>query len=109
MASTYPITYIYDYDGHTIEVSRRHVRTAYARNGNVSNPTEYFVWETSVDGETVSTLSITRTDAYEYGRAKVEGIRFRPDNDLGLGGINVRSYIVVRDEMKANYVKRVKS
>lgn len=107
MASTNPITYVYEYGGHTIEVTRRHVRTAYARNGNVSNPTEYFVWDTKVDGETVSTLAITRADAYEHGRAKIEGTRFRPDNDRGLGGINVRSYIAVRDEMKKNYRSRV--
>lgn len=106
MASTNPITYIYDYDGHTIEVSRRHVRTAFASNGNVSNPTEYFVWQSTVDGEYAAGLCVSRADAYEHARAKIQGVRFHPGDDRGLGSVGVRSYIVVRNEMQANYRSR---
>lgn len=109
--STHPITYHYDFEHngstHDIAITRRHTGTAYARNGNVGNPTEYFRWEAVVNGVTVAGLAFRdRTDAYENARAKVLGIPYRFDLERPARCCNVRSWVVVRDEMKANYRRR---
>lgn len=104
---TEPITYVYDFEGHVIEVSREHVGSAYARNGNVGNPTEYFVWSATVDGKWVTSGCHQRAEAYEYGRASVLGIEYRMQrSDYDHRGINERPFSKVRDEMKANYRSR---
>lgn len=105
--TTNPITYHYDVAGHTISVARRHVGTAYARNGNAHNPTEYFVWEARVDGQLVGTGYDTRATAYEYARASALGIKYRQTRyargRVAVRGINERLYTIVQDEMRANY------
>lgn len=101
-----PIAYHYDIDGHDVKVTRRHVRTAYARNGNVSNPTEYFVWDARVDGEYVVGNVGERSTAYEYARARVLGIDYFWDSNQPTKARNVRSFRLVQDEMKANYVRQ---
>lgn len=104
--STHPITYVYDVEGHTIEVTRHHIGTAYARNGNVGNPTEYFRWSSRVDGELpVVYRAVSRAEAYEHARAKVLGVEYRND-DLRRRYVNVRPYTEVQREMKANYNSR---
>lgn len=103
MKTTHPITYRYDFQGHVIEVTRRHVYTAYAANGNVGNPTEYFDWESTVDGERATTAAPSRAVAYEYARAKVLGIPYRCDEGMARRSENVRYWWIVRDEMRANY------
>lgn len=101
------IAYRYDIEGHSVVVDRNHLGTAYARNGNVHNPTEYYTWDSSVDGKTAGSGCATRADAYEYARAAVQGVRFNPGDQRGRGCINVRSFIVVREEMQANYRGRL--
>lgn len=76
---TTPITYLYDFDGHAIEVTRRHTGTA------------------------VTSSATQRATAYEYGRANVLGIRYREVDTYGRGGANIRYYNLVAEEMKANY------
>lgn len=111
MKTTHPITYHYsfDHDGvtHDIALTRRHTGTAYARNGNVGNPTEYFRWDATVDGVQVNGgLGFRdRSDAYENARAFVLGIRYAND-DNRRRWVNVRSWVLVRDEMKSNYRSR---
>lgn len=100
--SAHPITYHYDCEGHAIEVTRVHVGTAYARNGNVGNPTEYFQWESTVDGEWATGTAPTRTVAYEYARAKALGIPYSYDEGMARRSKNVRAFWVVQTEMKAN-------
>ena len=102
MKTTNPITYVYEIDGHRIEITRRHVGTAYAANGNVHNPTEYFLWDTRIDGEPGLSMRPTRADAYEHARAQALGLRYDND-DLRRRWVNVRSFRLVQDEMKANY------
>ena len=34
----------------TTTVTRRLIRTAYPRNGNVHNPTKYYAWDVTVNG-----------------------------------------------------------
>lgn len=104
MASRHSITYRYDFDGHAIEVTRWHVGTAYARNGNVGNPKEYFRWKASVDGEQIGGYFYSRADAYEHARASILGILYywRPDA-LSVDCVNVRPWTAVQDEMRANY------
>jgi hypothetical protein len=121
-ASTHPITYRYVVrvnDGlytpvHVIDITRRHVGTAYARNGNVSNPTEYFVWDATVETlglphrggvESATRGCSTRSDAYEHARATALGIPY-DNNDALKRWVNVRPFTRVADEMKANYVGR---
>jgi hypothetical protein len=103
MKTTDPITYRYELDGHKILLTRIHTHTAYARNGNVGNPKEYFVWDTKLDGKIVARRSRSRADAYEYARAHVLDIDFHPGDHEGRGYRNVRRWTIVRDEMKANY------
>jgi hypothetical protein len=110
MKSTHPITYIYDVDGHTIEITRTHVRTAYARNGNVGNPTEYFEWRAYLNGKPVGTTG-QRAEAYEYARAAALGIEYRTTRYSGgrnggrviAHGKNERPWTAVREEMQTNY------
>lgn len=106
MKSTHPITYEYEFDGHVITVTRCHTGTAYARNGNVGNPTEYFKWESRLDGEFVTLAWEGRAVAYEHARAKALGIPYRYD-ERGGRSRNVRPWTVVRDEMNANYRRRI--
>jgi hypothetical protein len=107
MKSTHPVTYVYDVEGHEVAVTREHVRTAYARNGNVGNPTEYFKWSATVDGESVTSWARTRADAYEYGRAAVLGYAYSPGHgDNFRGAKNVRNFRLVADEMQTNYQRR---
>lgn len=109
--STHPITYVYaiDHEGaeHEITVTRRHVGTAYARNGNVHNPTEYFTWSAALDGETVGTGYDSRATAYEYARAQLLGIPYYWHPNYPNRARNVRSYVLVQDEMRANYRRRI--
>jgi hypothetical protein len=103
--STHPITYHYNVDGKDVAITRRHVGQAYARNGNVGNPTEYFVWDVKIDGEPAGAGYRDRSDAYEHARARVLGIPYVFD-EIRKRYVNVRAYTLVRREMQANYVKR---
>jgi hypothetical protein len=107
MADTKSITYVYDVEGHTVELTRHHIGTAYARNGNVHNPTEYFKWEARVDGVVVTSYATQRAQAYEYAKASITGTDYRQPDQYGRHGRNERQYRLVAAEMKANYVKRV--
>lgn len=106
--STHSITYAYDIDGAVVLIERVHVGTAYARNGNVHNPTEYFRWNWRIacqpggieDGPRGNGSS--RSDAYERARAKVLGIRYAFDEERHRYE-NVRPWTVVKAEMQANY------
>lgn len=102
MATTHTITYTYDVDGKLIKLTRRHTGTAYAANGNVGNPTEYFVWDAEVDGRTVATAG-SRAGAYELA---LGNSIIASDNRTVIGGnrARVRNWVKVRDEMKANLV-----
>lgn len=115
--STKPITYYYRVEDNTVGITRRHIGTAYARNGNVGNPTEYFLWDWEVANDDLGTFThsgrghATRADAYEHARARILGI---PYNDPYVGGrtpyanqpqrrsVNVRNWLTVQEEMKAN-------
>lgn len=111
--STEPITYTYRVETPTetkyLLLTRRHTGTAYARNGNVGNPTEYFMWDTvivtGIKGRYWGRYT-SRAEAYEYGRAAALGIRYvAAANRPGMrAGVNVRHYIEVQREMKENYV-----
>lgn len=100
--STSPITYHYDVDGHDVAVTRRHTGTAYAANGNVGNPTEYFVWSVAVDGVLLMDSIAQRAIAYEYGRAHAQGVRYLYSDRPGRG-VGIRNYNLVAEEMRANY------
>lgn len=103
--NTQPITYRYNVEGTGVSITRRHIGEAYPRNGNVGNPTQYFAWEWITD-EGKSGNGSSRADAYERARASVLGIPYifhEPTRRY----VNVRSYLVVADEMKANYKGRV--
>lgn len=86
MKTTHPIRYTYNIDGNVVLIERVHYGTAFARNGNVGNPTEYFKWNWWV--ETPSNINTpspslrghadSRTDAYERARAAVLGIPYVP-------------------------------
>lgn len=102
--TTHPIAYAYTVDGAHVIITRVHIRTAYARNGNVGNPTEYFRWEWAVESGPRGTGS-SRSDAYELARAAVLGIRY-VNNDTRKMWVNVRPWTVVKDEMQANYTGR---
>jgi len=106
MKTTAPITYVYriEHEGvaHEVAITRRHTGTAYARNGNVGNPTEYFRWEVAVDGTGLGTAP-NRTEAYEVGRCHIEGVRYL---NRAPRYLNVRHYLLVQNEMKSNYVRR---
>lgn len=105
--STDPIAYRYSVEGATVTIERVHIGTAYARNGNVGNPTEYFRWNWNVETGKKGNGS-SRSDAYERARASVLGIRY-VYNDHKKLWVNVRPWTLVRDEMRANYRGRVKS
>jgi hypothetical protein len=100
--TTSDITYRYEIDGNAIEISRRHTGTAYARNGNVHNPTEYFTWEARVNGVEIGRRFSSRADAYENARAKALGIRYVND-DRRHKYVNVRPFQMVAAEMRAAY------
>lgn len=105
--STDPIAYQYDIEGTGVTIERVHTGTAYARNGNVGNPTEYFRWNWTVaTGEKGNGSS--RSDAYERARAAVLGIPYRYDETNPSRCVNVRSWMLVKKEMQANYRGRVK-
>lgn len=123
MKSTNPITYHYEFpdapDGRPrgIAITRRHVGTAYASNGNVGNPTEYFVWDFAIDGGDLDGASSEhaplrgtgyrdRTDAYEHARARLLGIPYCFDLERPARCRNVRPWVVVKAEMQANYRRR---
>lgn len=55
MKGTGKITYFYEVEGKRVAVWREHAGTAYARNGNAGNATEYFTWHASVNGEHAAT------------------------------------------------------
>jgi hypothetical protein len=97
------ITYRYEVNGHEVTVWRQHVGTAYARNGNAHNPTEYFIWASAVDGEWVLSHMDRRATAYEYARARILGIDYYDHPNHPTRARNVRSWHVVQDEMRANY------
>lgn len=106
--STHPIAYQYDIDGAIVVIERVHIGTAYARNGNVGNPTEYFRWNWKVEmlprsiKEGAHGNGSSRADAYERARAVVLGIPYIYD-DVRKRYENVRPWTVVRDEMRSNY------
>lgn len=104
-----PITYVYEVEGVEVAISRRHVATAYARNGNVGNPTQYFVWDASVDGATVVSGAPLRSDAYEQARARILGIPYCNDPRRPGRARNVRNYLLVDREMAHNYRRRVRA
>ena len=105
--STHSITYHYDFDGHDIAVTRRHYGTAYAKNGNVGNPTEYFLWDVAIDGEHYLRGCRSRSNAYETGRARILGTPyFDSDGRNVRRDRGIRSFYLVRDEMKANYNRK---
>lgn len=105
MKTTRPITYRYEVDGKVVGITRIHTGTAYARNGNVGNPTEYFVWDARVDGRFVGQFD-TRANAYEAAT----GHKYCTVDGRTHGtGKPVRSWTTVRDEMQANYRGRVKT
>lgn len=100
--TTHAITHRYVVNGQTLEITRRHVRTAYAANGNVGNPTEYFVWDANLDGAHKATAG-SRSDAYELalGHAVYVDGRYvggRPED--------VRNWRLVKAEMGETYVGR---
>lgn len=68
------ITYLYEVEGRQVAVWREHVGSAYARNGNVGNATEYFIWHSDVDGESASRGCHSRASAYEHARAQILGV-----------------------------------
>lgn len=104
MSKTDPITYHYEIDGRDIAIRRHHMGTAYARNGNTGNPTQYYTWDCYVDGELLCAGERTRADAYETGRARVLGIDyFSPVRGPGR---NVRTWWDVAADMKAHYQRR---
>jgi hypothetical protein len=74
-------------------------------NGNVHNPTEYFTWEVRIDGEYL-TAQGTRAVAYEYARARIDGVRYRTSNHNGRGGLNERPWTLVQAEMRDNYLSK---
>ena len=106
VAGTAPIAYRYVVEGHDVVVSRRHIGAAYARNGNAHNPTEHFVWDAEVDGRSAAHQRPSRSDAYEHARAQVLGIAYAND-DVHRRHVNVRSFVVVQAEMRANYRGRL--
>lgn len=106
MTNTDPIAYLYNFLGHAIRVTREHVGTAYARNGNVGNPTEYFVWNATLNGQRVAVVCSSRAVAYEYARAAALGIRYRHDEGMARRSENVRGWVEVQREMKRNYIGR---
>lgn len=109
--STAPIAYQYSIDGAVAVIERVHVGTAYARNGNVGNPTEYFRWNWTVELLPRSIKSgahgngSSRADAYERARASVLGIPYRTGEYVHQCE-NVRPWTDVKAEMQANYVGR---
>lgn len=107
MSTPAPLSYRYDFEGHEIIVTRQHIGTAYPSNGNVGNPTEYFQWMSTVDGQYATGTAPTRAVAYEYARAKALGIRYRYDEGVARRSENVRHFHTVQQEMKANYRGKV--
>lgn len=103
--STHPIVYVYEFEGHILELERVHIGSAYARNGNVSNPTEYFNWTHRVDGALIGTTH-SRASAYEHARAKVLGIDYYDHPNFPHRARGIRNYILVQQEMRANYRSR---
>ena len=98
------ITRTYEIDGNVITVTRRWVNEAYARNGNVANPTQYYLYYSTLNGENVTDYCKRSADAYEHARAKLLGIDYFPGvGPTDQGARNVRPHWVVTDEMKANY------
>ncbi|HVT77922.1 MAG TPA: hypothetical protein VHD87_12890 [Acidimicrobiales bacterium] len=102
------ITYRYDIDGHAVALTRRHWYTAYARNGNVGNPTENYLWDAHVDGELVQRGCALRSDAYEHARCHIAGVPYCNDQRRPERTRNVRNYLLVKAEMAANYRGRVR-
>lgn len=100
--STDSRSYRYEVDGHEIVVTRTHVGTAYARNGNVGNATEYFIWSATADGVEVAFSEDRRSEAYEVARAHALGIEY-VNIPSQRRYVNVRGWTKVQDEMKANY------
>ena len=113
MKSTHPIAYQYNIGGNIVVIERVHYGTAYARNGNVGNPTEYFKWNWTVEMKARCLESgahghgDSRADAYERARASVLGIRYVNDEQRRRY-TNVRPWTVVKAEMQANYNGRAK-
>jgi hypothetical protein len=100
-------TYVYEVDGHTIEVTRRHVGTAYARNGNVGNPTEYFTWDVKLDG-TLHAAQPTRWEAYDSAVCRFDGRPIPPRRRDSTGAWAkdwMRNFRVVQAEMRRNLIR----
>lgn len=102
MKTTAPITYLYEFNDHLIKITRSHAGTAYPRNGNVGNATEYFTWSAwTIYG--VASNCATRASAYEHARAMILGQRYYDHPNFPTRWVNVRNWLEVKREMKANY------
>lgn len=55
----------YDVEGHTLTVERRYHYTAYPRNGNVGNPTVYYKFWPTFDGQKLGWSCPTLREAFE--------------------------------------------
>jgi hypothetical protein len=98
MHGTTTIAYRYEIEGDIIILTRRHIGTAYPRNGNVHNPTEYFRWEAMLNEVVIGTHFEKRADAYESAR----GFQYCNDKGRVRGeGKPVRYWHAVKAEMKA--------
>jgi hypothetical protein len=107
-ATKIPWSYEYEVEGHEVVVTRTHASTAYPRNGNVGAATEYFTWSSTADGEHVTSHADSRATAYEYARARILGIDYYWHPDYPARARNVRGWMKVQDEMKANYRRRIR-
>jgi starvation-inducible outer membrane lipoprotein len=58
--------------GHVVEIQRHLDRLAYARNGNVHNPSRYYRWEARVDGKVVTTSSRSKRYAMEVANLYID-------------------------------------
>lgn len=94
--------YVYEVEGHTIEIVRRRIGQAYARNGNAHNPTQYYAWDSTLDGEPLFGREQSRRSAYENARAHILGIDYYDHPNYPHRWKNVRNFRVVDAEMRAN-------
>lgn len=96
-------SYLYEIDGHDVTISRLHTGTAYARNGNAHNPTEYFRWDMAIDGEPYLSACRSRTEAYEHARCRIRDLGDYVCTDRRHRYQNVRNVFAVQEEMRQNY------
>jgi len=96
---------------HEVSVTRRHVGTAYAKNGNVGNPTQYYVWQATVDGGPAGGVYGSRWEAYDAAVARLDGRNMadRRGRDGQWMKQWLRNFRLVQAEMKQNLVRTVKA